>query len=123
MRFLDQIGGVEVVDRLAAAFYDRVLDDALLRPLFREPDEPHAQRMAWFLTELFGGDRVHTRLRGGFATMVAAHRGLKITEAQRVRWVAHMKAAAAEVGIPPGPMGEFADYLDTASRLALNGSQ
>ena len=123
MSFLDDIGGAAVVDRLAEHFYRRALADPDLRVLFRDPDEPHAKRMAWFLTELFGGERVHSRHRGGFATMVAAHRGLRISEAQRIGWVDHLLAAADEVGIPDGPLRQFANYVDTASRLALNGSQ
>ena len=79
MSFIDDIGGPAVVDRLADRFYTRVLSDPLLRPLFRDPDEDHAGRMAWFLTELFGGEPLHSERRGGFSTMVAAHRGLKIT--------------------------------------------
>lgn len=123
MRFLDEIGGPDIVDRLAARFYDRALVDPLLRPLFRNPDDAHADRMAWFLIELFGGEALHTRHRGGFGTMVAAHRGLRISEAQRLGWVDHMLAAAADVGIPDAAMAKYARYLDTASRLALSGSQ
>ena len=123
MSFIDDIGGPAVVDRLADRFYTRVLSDPLLRPLFRDPDEDHAGRMAWFLTELFGGEPLHSERRGGFSTMVAAHRGLKITEAQRQGWVAHMLAAAEEVGLPPAAMVEYAAYLGQGSRLAMSGSQ
>ena len=123
MTFIDDIGGPAVVDRLADLFYAQVLSDPQLRPLFRDPDEDHAGRMAWFLTELFGGAPLHTMRRGGFSTMVAAHQGLKITEAQRSAWVAHMLAAAEAVGLPPAAMVEYAAYIGKGSRLAMASSQ
>ena len=123
MSFIEDIGGPAVVDRLADRFYAQVLSDPVLRPLFRDPDENHAERMAWFLTELFGGAPLHTERRGGFATMVGAHQGLKITEAQRSAWVAHMLAAAEEVGLPPAAMVEYAAYIGKGSRLAMASAQ
>lgn len=120
---LERIGGEEKAHRLARAFYARVLADPVLLPLFRDPSEPHAERMGWWLIELFGGDRVHSARRGGFATMVRAHHGLRIEEVQRAGWVAHMAAAVDEVGLDPEVAAGFARYVDTASRLAMNGSQ
>ncbi len=55
--------------------------------------------------------------------MVRAHHSLKIEEAQRARWVAHMTAATEEVGLSPEVAAGFARYVETASRLAMNGSQ
>ena len=120
---LDRIGGDQAAHRLAQAFYARVLADPVLLPLFRDPSEPHAERMGWWLVELFGGDQVHSAQRGGFATMVRAHHGLGIKEAQRAQWVAHMTAATEEVGLDPAVAAGFARYVETASRLAMNGSQ
>lgn len=73
--------------------------------------------------ELFGGDQMHSARRGGFVTMVRAHHGLKIKDAQRARWVAHMTAAVDEVELDPEVAAGFARYVETASRLAMSGSQ
>lgn len=121
--FLDSIGGPDAAYALAHAFYDRVLADPLLIPLFRDPGEPHADRMAWWLVELFGGERVHSQRRGGFATMVAAHRQLGISEAQRSAWVGHMMAAADQVGFNERARRELSLYVEQASRLAMAGSR
>ncbi len=48
-------------DRLAGKFDDPFLADPLLRPLFRDPEEDHAGRIALFLIEVLGGPREYTR--------------------------------------------------------------
>ena len=62
---------------------------------------------------------MHSARRGGFVTMVRAHHGLKIKDAQRARWVAHMTAAVDEVELDPEVAAGFARYVETASRLAM----
>ncbi len=115
-------GGDVAMHRLAHAFYDRVLADPLLRPLFRDPGEDHAERMALWLTELLGGPAAHTEARGGFAVMQGAHHGLRITEEQRQRWVDHMRAAAVETGLPDAFLRGFRPYLDGGSTFAMRRS-
>lgn len=121
--FFHQLGGQAAVDGLAETFYRRVLADPELIPLFHDPTEDHAGRMAWWLTELFGGPRIHTERRGGFNTMVRAHVGLNITEAQRVKWLDHMLASANERKMPAPLLATYREYLETASRLAAQGSR
>ncbi len=78
----DIIGGTDKIQLLAEAFYQRVLTDPDLLPLFRDLTENHAERMGWWLIEIFGGPRVHSTQRGGFARMVHAHENLNIREEQ-----------------------------------------
>ena len=115
-------GGERQLHRLAEAFYERVLVDPLLRPLFRDPAEDHAERLTLWLSELLGGPALHTEARGGFAVMAAAHHRLGITEEQRQRWVDHMRAACAEVGLSDEFMRRFRPYLDGGSTFALRVS-
>ncbi len=110
------------VHQLAERFYDRVLRDPLLLPLFHDPSEPHAERMGQFLTELFVGPRVHSQTRGGFGQMVRAHQGLAISEAQRERWVEHLHGAMNELNLSPVLFQAFSDYLHRGSRLAMQNS-
>ena len=121
--FYDRFGGQPAVDALAADFYARVLADPLLLPLFRNPSENHAERMAWWLAELFGGPKLHSRMRGGFPAMVRAHAGLSISERQRERWAEHMLAASLASGMSDTLFAEYAGYVDIASRLAMRSSQ
>jgi hemoglobin len=119
----DLVGGTAGAHQLAERFYARVLLDPKLRPLFRDPTEPHAARMGDFLAEFFGGPRVHSQTRGGFAQMVRAHQGLGIAEEQRARWVEHMHGAMTELQLPAPFFEAFSEYLHRGSRLAMQNSQ
>ena len=96
----EQAGGEEGINKLASAFYRRVLADPIMLPLFERPDDDHVGRMALFLGEEFGGPAEHTRQRGGDATMARIHVGLNISNRQRDRWIEHMRAAMEEVHMP-----------------------
>ena len=120
--FLSRFGGEEAVYKLADRFYGRVLSDDTLVPLFRDPTENHAERLAWWLIELFGGPRLHTERRGGFRASAAAHFGLRIKEEQRLKWLSHMHEAATEMDMAPDLFREYAKYLETASHFAMQGS-
>ncbi len=115
----DLAGGSAGVHQLAERSYQRVLHDPLLLPLFHDPTEPHAARMGDFPIEFFGGPRVHSASRGGFAQMTRAHQHLGISEAQRARWVDHMHAAMSELRLPPQLVDAFNASLHRGSRLAM----
>jgi hemoglobin len=77
-------GGEEALHRLEQVFYDSVLADPLLQPLFGEGKPTHVDHLTAFTAEPFGGpDRFSREL--GFAHLISVHRGLKITEEQRQR--------------------------------------
>jgi len=115
----DLAGGEEGIKRLAQAFYDKVFADPQLLPLFKDPDEDHAGRLALWLTELFGGPPLHSQRRGGFAQVVQAHEGGKFTQLQRDHWLEHMLSACKEQGLPEDLMVSFERYLDQSSRAAM----
>src|SRR3954451_18667698 len=79
-------GGAAGIRRLTDRFYALVFADDLLAPLFHQHDDHHADRLAMWLTELFGGPAEHREHRGGFEVMRGAHQDLRITEPQRARW-------------------------------------
>jgi hemoglobin len=115
-------GGPDALHRLAHAFYERVFEDELLLPLFRDPGEAHADRLGMWLVELCGGPAEHTQARGGFPVMRESHHNLRISEAQRQRWVALMDETAAELGLPEEFRRRFRPYLDGGSTFALRVS-
>lgn len=118
----EAVGGAEAMARLAGGFYDRVLADPLLLPLFADPTEPHAVRMALWLTEVFGGPPVHERDRGGLRTVISAHVGLRITERQRERWAGYMMAAARDIDMPADSEAFYDDYVQRISRVTRQTS-
>ena len=115
-------GGAPGLERLCVRFYERVLADPLLLPLFRDPGEEHAERLSLWLTELLGGPKAHTEARGGFAVMKGAHHGLRITEAQRSAWAAHMRAACEEVGLDAEFRRRFMPHIEGGSTFAMRVS-
>jgi len=115
-------GGEQAIERLCERFYERVFDEPLLLPLFRDPGEEHAGRLALWLIELLGGRPAHTDERGGFAVMAAAHHGLRITEAQRTAWAGHMRAAAEDVELPEEFRRRFMPHIEGGSTFAMRVS-
>lgn len=115
------IGGMPVIEKLFTRFYERVLQDDLLRELFADmaPDHPH--RVALFVSEVLGGPAGYTEMRGGHATMVRQHIGRAITEEKRQRWMQLLLSTADEVGVPSDPefRSAFVAYLEWGTRLAL----
>jgi hemoglobin len=104
-------GGAETFHRLCNDFYRRVFADPLLTPLFHNPDEDHAGRLALWLIETFGGPEQYTQVRGGFDVMLASHQGLQISLRQRDRWVEHMLAACEAVALPPEVLEPISEYI------------
>jgi hemoglobin len=112
-------------ERLTSLFYDRVKDDELLASVFAHMSGEHAQRVAWFIAEVFGGPKTYSEQRGGHATMVRQHLGRGLTEAQRVRWTRLLCDCADEAGLPTDPefRSAFVSYLEWGSRIAVLNSQ
>jgi hemoglobin len=88
-------------------------------------DPEHAQHVAVWLAEVFGGPARYTESHGGYPHMVAKHIGMAITEPQRRRWVDLIQDAADEVGLPDDPefRAAFLGYLEWGTRLALQNSR
>jgi hemoglobin len=98
----DHAGGEPGLHRLEQTFYDKVLRDPLLKPLFGDGQPQHVEHLTMFTAESFGGpDRFSREL--GFAHLIAVHRGLKISEEQRERFVELYLAALDEAGMPDDP--------------------
>jgi len=92
----DAIGGRTALTAAVDIFYGRLLADPVLGPLF--PQGAGARHRAYVVTilgEALGGPE---RYRG--PDLVAAHRGLGITNAQFDRTAAHLDDTLGELGVP-----------------------
>ncbi|MEV4419790.1 group II truncated hemoglobin [Patulibacter sp. NPDC049589] len=120
-------GGAAALQRLTTVFYDRILGDPdpILEPVFRGMDAHHADHVAAWLGEVFGGPPVYTEHHGGYPHMLGKHLGLGLTETQRARWVQAIGQAADAAGLPDDPefRSAFLAYVEWGSRLALHNSQ
>jgi len=83
----EQAGGLDGLRRLCTAFYARVLEDELLKPVFAHFTPMHTEHIAVWLAEVFGGPAGYTAELGGHQGLLRAHLGLQITEAHRQRWL------------------------------------
>ncbi|MFB4276980.1 MULTISPECIES: globin domain-containing protein [unclassified Nonomuraea] len=69
-------------------------------PLFGAGKPSHVGNLAAFTAETFGGPDTFSTEMGGFPLLIDAHRGLKINEEQRLRFVELYMAAADLAGLP-----------------------
>ena len=96
----EHAGGLSALHRLEDIFYDSVLKDPLLQPLFSEGQPHHVDHLTAFTAESFGGPDRFTRELGGMDHLIAVHRQRKITETQRQRFVELYMAALDAAGLP-----------------------
>src|ERR1051325_3990250 len=118
-------GGQDALERLFARFYQRVPGEPLLRDVFARMDPAHAQHVAAFVGEVFGGPQAYSREHGGHPHMIRKHLGRALAEPQRRRWIELLLDCADEVGLPADPefRSAFVAYLEWGSRLAVINSQ
>lgn len=118
-------GGRQAFARWLDAFYDRVEADSLLGPVFGGMvSTEHREHVTEWWAEVMGGPATYTERRGGYAHMLAKHRGLAITAEQRLRFVTLLSDAADAVGLPDDPEFRAAimGYAEWGTRLALANS-
>jgi hemoglobin len=119
------LGGSDRLTTLTRRFYEKVPHDPLLAPVFAGMDPHHADHVAAFIAEVFGGAARYSTERGGHHHMIAQHMGRLLTEAQRKRWIALMLETVDEVGLPADPefRAALVGYLEWGTRLAVLNSQ
>jgi hemoglobin len=116
-------GGEQALHRLEQTFYDSVLRDPLLQPLFGAGQPQHVDHLTAFTSESFGGpDRFSREV--GFDHLIAVHRGLEITEEQRQRFIELYVAALDAAGLPDDADFRAAvlEHLDFGTRVAMQNS-
>jgi hemoglobin len=120
----DHLGGDAALRRFVGIFYDSILADPVLRPLFGEGQPHHVDHLTAFEAETFGGPDRYTKELGGFQTIIDVHRHLKINEEQRQRFVDLYMAAADKAGLPAdGPFREaLRTHVEFGSRVAMQNS-
>jgi hemoglobin len=119
-------GGAPALRRLIDRFYDRVEADELLAGFFPGGvSEAHRDHVSAWWSEVFGGPDRYSQELGGYERMLAHHRSLDISAAQRHRFVATMSLAADDADLPADPEFRAAllGYVEWGSRLAMHNSR
>jgi hemoglobin len=118
------LGGDDVLRRAVDIFYTSVLADPVLKPLFGAGHPDHVDHLTAFMAEVFGGPSRYSDELGGFDHIVATHRGLRIEEPQRQRFVELMVAAADAAGLPADSRFRAAwdSHAEFGSQVAMQNS-
>jgi len=111
------IGGAATIDRLVEAFYRRVAQHPVLKPIFPDDLEPVKEKQRAFLTQFFGGPPLFSH-RYGPPMLRARHLPHPITPKGTAAWLECMRAAMDEAGIT-GPLGDalFQHLTKTAHHM------
>jgi hemoglobin len=119
----EHAGGHGALRHFIDIFYGSVLADPLLHPLFGEGRPEHVDHLTEFEAESFGGPDDFTR-QLGFAHLIDVHRGLKINEQQRQRFVELYLAAADTAGLPDDQAFREAlrSHVEFGSQVAMQNS-
>ena len=119
----EHAGGEETLHRLEDTFYSSFLADPLLQPLFGAGRPDHVDHLTAFTAESFGGSDRFTR-ELGFGHLIDVHRGLRISEAQRTRFVQLYMAARDASGMPSDEPFRDAvrSHVEFGSRVAMQNS-
>lgn len=118
-------GGLPVFEKLTDIFYEKVLQDALLEPVFKHMSKQHQQHVAYFIAEVFGGPKLYTEAEGSHFGMVSKHLGKHLTENHRKRWVQLLLESVDEIHLPDDPefRSAFVGYIEWGTRIAIINSQ
>jgi hemoglobin len=120
----EDVGGTEGLRQLSSAFYQRVLADQTLAPVFANFTPAHVEHVAIWLAEVFGGPEEYTARLGGHHALLTSHLGLAIRDEHRERWL-ELMAAAIDETLPGRP--ELRDtlmaYFDWGTVIARDVSR
>src|SRR5579883_1695403 len=109
--------GPEKVERLVAAFYARVESDPVIRPFYGKTFSCAIHALTNFLTTWLGGPPVYD-LRG--ARLHRRHLPFAIDARARDAWLANMRAAVQEVGIPAAETRLLLAHLEFGAQALVN---
>ncbi|GAB4441604.1 MAG: globin [Chloroflexi bacterium OHK40] len=112
-------GGAPAFRRLVDAFYARVEQDPLLRPMFPADLAPGKEHQLLFLTQYFGGPSTYSALRG-HPRLRMRHAPFPIDQAARDAWLDHMFAALDEAAIPEPARSAMQAYFERAASAMIN---
>ena len=117
-------GGMPVFEDLIVKFYDRVLQDSLLQPIFKHMSPEHQRHVAHFIAEVFGGPKQYTEDGGSHFGMIRKHLAKHLTEAHRKQWVKLLLETADDLDLPDDPefRSAFVAYIEWGTRLAVINS-
>jgi hemoglobin len=117
-------GGMPAFERLFDQFYDKVLADDILEPVFKHMSPEHRLHVAHFVAEVLGGPKVYSESEGSHFRMIQKHLSKHLTQLHRKRWIELLLETADELSLPDDPefRSAFMAYLEWGTRIAVINS-
>jgi len=120
----EAVGGMPFFERLVDAFYEGIVTDEVLLPLYPDDDLPGARhRLTLFLAQYWGGPHTYMEERG-HPKLRMRHMPFHVGPLERDRWLVHMAAAiekvCAEVDAPDGVDETLMGYFGPAAEHLRN---
>ena len=117
-------GGMQVFEKLFDDFYNKVLADDVLAPVFKHMSPQHRLHVAHFVAEVLGGPKVYSQSEGDHFQMIKKHLQKHLTEKHRKRWLELLLETADELSLPADPefRSAFVAYLEWGTRIAIINS-
>ncbi|MGN8068819.1 group II truncated hemoglobin [Mucilaginibacter sp. SG564] len=117
-------GGMPVFVALFDQFYDKVLVDDLLQPIFKQMSPQHRLHVAHFIAEVLGGPKLYSENEGSHFEMIRHHLSKHLTQQHRQRWMDLLLQTADELKLPDDPefRSAFLAYLEWGTRIAVINS-
>ena len=117
----DQVGGSDFFARLVDKFYEGVVSDEVLWPLYPDQSdlEGARQRLTLFLIQYWGGPTTYSDERG-HPRLRQRHFPFAIGELERDRWLLHMQRAIDECATDPQVHAHLSEYMVSAAQHMVN---
>jgi hemoglobin len=118
----EEVGGMQFFEHLVVAFYDGVVADAVLRPLYPDDDLDGARRrLTLFLAQYWGGPTTYMEERG-HPMLRARHLPFNVGRTERDHWLMCMAAAVERCTDPGAVRDALMDYFVNAADHMRNDS-
>jgi hemoglobin len=118
-RVYDRVGGLDAFETLVEAFYRRVEDDPLLRPIYPDDLGPGKRALARFLAQYFGGGDLYSREKG-HPRLRMRHAPFAVTPEAALRWATLMGEAIREQCFDADVEQVLATYVAHATPTLVN---
>jgi hemoglobin len=121
MSLFEEVGGTPFFDRLVERFYEGVVTDDVLLPLYPEHSDLSGakERLTLFLQQYWGGPTTYSDERG-HPRLRQRHFPFVIGERERDRWMVHMMAAVDELSPNDSVHQQLMEYMAMASTAMIN---
>lgn len=110
----DRVGGMAFFDELAGHFYDGIVNDELLAPMYPKDLEGARQRLALFLAQYWGGPPTYSQQRG-HPRLRMRHAPFPIDQAARDAWMRHMERAVSAMSLDDADRDAMVGYFAAAA--------